>query len=359
VNVPIDRSALSRCVRSAPPRIAVFLAACVVASPASGQTAPDSVVLRNGNIVHGEVQGLSRGKLAFDTDAMDVVSVDWDDILFLTSELFFEVTDIDGRLLYGRLASTDRPRVLVVMGDETVNLPFAAVVGIRGLAQAFWDKTSGYVDLGANLARANNLRSLRLKGHTTFEGQRWAIDLDAETYYQSQTSTGATEVIDERTSRNSGTLTGRRFLNGLWAATTSLQAETNEELSLDLRTLMSLGGRYNIIRNQGLEFYVGASAVFNRERFVGEDTGKSGEAKVTLGFDMFDLGDIDVYMLLEGYEAPASGRVRANLDGRIAWEVIDDFTIGVSATERYDSMPAETAEKRDFQYSLTLGWSWG
>lgn len=321
---------------------------------------PDSVVLRNGDVLHGEVKELRRGKLSFDTDAMDIVSVDWDDILFVTSSAFFEVTDIGGDLHFGQLAPTDRSRtVAVTLDGETTNLPFTAVVAMRSLATDFWSKTSGYLDLGVNLARANDLRSLLLQGHMTFEGRIWELDLDAETYYQSQTSVGATELVAQRTSRNSGTVTGRRFLNGRWAVTTSLQTESNEELSLDVRTLVSLGARYNIIRNQGLELYTGLSAVYNGERFSGEEGVRSGEAKMTVGFDMFDVGDLDIYLMLEGYETPTTGRVRANVNGRIAWELIDDFTIGLSAVERYDSNPAETAEKRDFQYGFTLGWTWG
>ena len=317
-------------------------------------------MLRNGDVLHGEVEELTRGKLSFDTDAMDIVSVDWDDILFVTSTGFFEVTDVEGRFHFGSLAPTELERVLAVTLDgQTTNLPFSAVVEARPLALDFWSKTSGYVDFGVALARANDLRSLLLQFHSTFAGRIWELDFDGETYYQSQSSIVATEVVDERTSRNSGTVTGRRFLNGNWAITTSVQGETNQELSLDLRTLFALGGRYNIIRNQGMELYAGASAVFNRERFTGERGERSGEAKVSLGFDMFDMGDLDIYLLFEGYEAPKTGRIRANLNSRVAWDIIADFTIGISVVERYDSDPAETAEKRDFQYGLTLGWTWG
>jgi hypothetical protein len=320
----------------------------------------DSVVLRNGDVLHGEVKELSRGKLAFDTDAMDIVSIDWDDILFVTSVEFFEVTDISGQVYYGQVVASDQERLLsVAMETTTLGLPFSEVVAMRSLADGFWSKTSGFVDLGSNLSRANDLRSLLLKGHMSFDGPVWQVDLDAETYYQSQTAKGETEVVEEQTSRNSLTFTGRRFINGRWAVAMSFQGETNEELSLDYRGLASLGPRYNIIRNQGLEFHVGLSAVFNRERFVDAAAEKSGEAKAAVGFDMFDVGDLDVYLFLEGYHALNSSRVRANLNGRVAWEIIDDFTIGLSALERYDSKPGEEAQKRDFQYSLTLGWTWG
>ena len=36
----------------------------------------DRVILRNGNIIDGEVKSMSRGKLQFDTDAMNIVSIE-------------------------------------------------------------------------------------------------------------------------------------------------------------------------------------------------------------------------------------------------------------------------------------------
>jgi hypothetical protein len=74
---------------------------------------------------------------------------------------------------------------------------------------------------------------------------------------------------------------------------------------------------------------------------------------------MFDVGNLDIYTQVDGYVSPADGRYRANLDGRISWEIVDDFFIGLNGIERYDSSPGVDASKRDFQYGFTVGWSWG
>ena len=331
-------------------------------SPEAVDGATDRVILGNGNVLDGEVQSMSRGRLQFDTEATDVMSIDWDDISYLSSALIFEVTDVTGHLYYGSLSFTDRERVLVVtLGDETVNLPFAVIVELRNLAESFWAKTSGYVDLGVNIARANDLRSTLLKGLFDFNGRVWEVDLTGEVYFQSQQSSTAPDgtTTKDQTSRNSLTLEGRRNFSGFWAGTTSAQTEANEELSLERRLLFSVGGRYNIVRNQGLELYAGGSAVFNAERFAGQERTETGEVKLTLGFDMFDVGDIDIYVQGVGFLARRLERYRVNVDGRIAWEIVDDFSIGASVVERFDSNPANGARKRDFQYGLTVGWTWG
>jgi hypothetical protein len=348
---------------------AAALLASARAGEVSGQEIPsqppgvDRVVLLNGNVLDGEVLGMSRGKLEFDTDAMNVVSIDWSDIALVSSHQIFEITDVTGSLYYGDLGfSQDRRRVLVVtLGDEVRSLPFSAVVELRSLEESFWAKTSGFIDVGINLARANKLRSSLLKGQFRYGGRIWEVDLNAESYFQSQLSEGSDPSASSttQTSRNSVTLEGRRNISGLWAATTSGRTESNEELSLDSRVLLTVGARYNIVRNQELELHAGASAVFNAEQFTGEQRVESGEVKFTLGFDMFDLGDVDVYTLGEGFITRGLERYRLNLDARISWEIFNDFTIGANAVERYDSSPANGAAKRDFQYGLTVGWTWG
>ncbi len=72
------------------------------------------------------------------------------------------------------------------------------------------------------------------------------------------------------------------------------------------------------------------------------------------------MGDTDVYATLATYTTPRDGgRFRINLDARIAWEIISNFTIGLNVIERYDSKPPSVdAPKRDYQYALSIGWSW-
>jgi hypothetical protein len=44
---------------------------------------------------------------------------------------------------------------------------------------------------------------------------------------------------------------------------------------------------------------------------------------------------------------------------RLAWEIFNDFTVSFNMAERYDSQPPTEDTGRDFNYGLSLGWSWG
>jgi hypothetical protein len=336
------------------------LLVCLLPRPIEAQTA-DTVILKSGHPVIGEIKDLRRGNLSFDTEEMDVVSIDWDDIASVISPRVLEVYLATGDKFAGRLSAAAPAELVVVGATRTDTIPFAQIVEIRAFEQGFWDRTNGFVDLGTNIARANNLASFLFGGQFNYRGPRWGFNITTDFYRQRQETTDTTGVTTEQsTSRSSLSLLGERYIGTRWAAAISGTAEQNEELQLDSRYLGQLGAAYRIIRNQGMEFGVGAGGTINDEQFVGSPRSTTGEILVGAVFDMFDVGDFDLYTSVQTFSNPSDGgRFRLNIDGRIAWEIISDFTIGVTVVERYDSSPpSPTAATRDYQYSLTFGWSW-
>ena len=333
----------------------------LAAAPLSAQV-QDTVTLRSGNLVVGEIKSLRRGNLSFDTEEMDIVKIDWEDIALLTSSDLFEVTLVSGVLFLGSLRSADTA-VLVIVGPARADtVPFEEVVEIGPIETGFFARTNGFIDVGTNLARANHMASVLANGRFSYRSPKWGFDVKGESYWQRQESVSEFEdTTTQRTSRNSASLTVNRFIGGKWALTGSGAVEQNQELKLDLRFLAFAGGVYQIIQNQGLELSAAAGATVNSEEYAGEGRSASGEILAMVRFDAFDVGDLDLYTELTTFTHPGDeGRLRAEFDARVAWEIIDDFTIGLNVTESYDSRPPSAeATKRDFQYAFSIGWNWG
>jgi hypothetical protein len=332
----------------------------IFAGPVRAQQ-QDTVILRSGNPVIGEVQSLRRGSLAFDTDEMDVVKIDWDDIALVRSASYFEVTLSSGAQYFGSLAGADTARLVVVGVGRSDTLAFQDVVEIASIEQGFFARTNGFIDLGTNLARANRLASLLVKGRFNYSGPKWGFGVTGESYWQRQQTVGeANDTTTQTTKRNAFGLSVNRSLGARWVIVGSGQLEQNQELELDRRLLGSVGGGYQILRNHGVEWYVGAGGAVNDERYLDEEPNTTAEIQVITGFDAFDIGDVDLYTKVTTYSSPADGgRFRMDIDARIAWEIFGDFTIGLNVTERFDSSPpSATAAKRDYQYALSVGWSW-
>lgn len=336
-----------------------LLAALVPVTNLCAQT-QDTVILRSGYSVIGEVKSLKRGNLEFDTEEMDLVKIDWADVAFVISNSFYKIELTSGAEYFGSLAGADTG-VLIIVGPVTDTIPFSEVIVIRQLESGFWVRTNGFLDVGTNFARANSLRSILGKGRFAYRGRKWGFDVNAETYWQSQeTTSDQGDTVKTSTTRNTVSSGVTRFFGARWAANAHGQVEQNEELNLDRRFLGDLSGAYQFIRNQGIELSVGAGAALNAEQFTGEAKVQSVEALVSVMFDAFDIGDVDIFTSLATYSNPrGGGRFRLNLDARIAWEIFSDFSIGLNVTERYDSAPPSVnAQKRDYQYTFSIGWSW-
>ena len=94
-------------MRRVAPHVALLVAVLATSIRAGDKT--DMILFKNGDRLTGEVKTLDRGKMSFDTDALGVIKVEWDDIAQLYSTMTFEVALEDGERLYGSLAETTRP----------------------------------------------------------------------------------------------------------------------------------------------------------------------------------------------------------------------------------------------------------
>jgi len=84
------------------------------------------VVLVNGNNLNGEIMGLSRGKLDFETDDAGRLSIEWLKVVRVTSTFTYEVETAAGRCA---------PFEEIVSQEADVGLesPLACGVGCRAL----------------------------------------------------------------------------------------------------------------------------------------------------------------------------------------------------------------------------------
>ncbi|MDH3586936.1 MAG: hypothetical protein OEQ30_07595, partial [Gammaproteobacteria bacterium] len=80
----------------------------------------DVVLLVNGNTITGEIKSLEFGALRYSTDSMGTVSVDWEDIVSITTKQTLQLEVSDGTRYFGRLDSADERfeiKVITLSGD--------------------------------------------------------------------------------------------------------------------------------------------------------------------------------------------------------------------------------------------------
>ena len=73
-------------------RLTILIAAlAAVSAPATAADQTDIVVFDNGDRLTGEFKSLERGRLRFNTEATDTISIEWDNVAYLSSNQNIQV----------------------------------------------------------------------------------------------------------------------------------------------------------------------------------------------------------------------------------------------------------------------------
>lgn len=342
--------------RRSPARTALLISPVLyllVANPVAAQKT-DVVILANGDHITGEIKKLDRGKLSYSTDDMGTLSIEWEKIVRITSRDYFEVEVISGLRYFGYLEPADTGEVVVTLDQLSDTLDLARVVRIDPIETDFWKRFSGHIDLGFTYQRANRIVQLTVSGEVNHRTEKWSQRLSFSSYLQDQKDASSTK-------RNSLTFLGQRFLARKWSAFVGGSLEQNQELSLDLRALFSAGGGLYLVQTNRAIADVLAGLTVTDEKFAGAAE-RTNSLEALFGgeyyYFRFDSPKVDVSTQLFAYPSLTDfGRVRADLNFYVSYEILSDFTIGLTIFDNFDSRPpSEAAAKNDFGTTLSIGW---
>jgi hypothetical protein len=331
-----------------------FVLALAVASPLAAQKT-DIVTLHNGDKITGEIKELDHAKLKYSTDDISTIYIEWKKIARLTSKDYFEVELQRGLRFYGTLAEPARDGVLVVAltASSTDTIDMARVVKITPIKATFWTRLDGNVDVGFSYASANSVFQLNITTTVKYRGQKWSSRFDYSSYWQDTDSTAGTK-------RNNASLNATRLLQHKWRGLGYVSAESNEELNLDLRTTLGVGGVFKAVQTNSSLLDFSAGPLVTRELFLDNP-----DPKVSLEFAFggeyeafrFDDPELDFIVNLQVIPSITTwGRVRINLDSKLRYELISDFYIGFSVYDAFDSRAGDEGAQNDLNTTLSLGY---
>jgi len=343
--------------RSAPLAAAALL--LVLARPATAQKA-DTLLLRNGDRIIGEVKQLENGLLEYKTDNIGIISVKWDRVVSLTSRWYYEVEDRRGIRYFGTFARPDSTGYLAVALTGVTPVPLSDVVRINRIKQTrFWSRIDGYLDVGFSFAKSNKTLQLTSNLEATYLLRSWSINLKGDLFVQRQSDASPTQrwSIQPNVIR----LMGRRWLLGGQG-----RLQHNGELGLDLRTLVSLGGGRQFVQTNSHDAAALVGLAAQREWYVdstqvsGERVTDNLEAAVSGSYRAFryDSPQLDATATAQVYPSLTDlGRVRLEGEFRIRYEVLKDFFITPAFQISMDSRPPNPdTPKSDYTTTLSISW---
>jgi hypothetical protein len=313
------------------------------------------VVLVNGDRITGEVKELAYGQLKFATDGMGTLYIEWAKIASLTTTRTLQVEMLDGRRLIGNGAARgETSATLRLSGAAPQDLPLGEVARITALdTGSGLERLYGSLSVGYSFTQASDVQVFNLGTSVGSRGQRvhWRVSLDAQLTSQ-----------QEAPSSQRATLAGsrERFMADGWYREATMSFTRNQELGLDLRSLIGGGvGRY-IVRHADTEWRAGVGLAASAEALTDGSRRESVELQLGTTFNIFrfDAPRMDLaasLMLLPSLSE--SGRVRGEAALRLRREMVEDLFLEVSLYDSYDNRTVAGTRSNDWGLATSLGYS--
>ena len=326
-----------------------------LADPALSASKTDVVVFVNGDRLTGEVKSLERGRLRFKTDATDTISIEWDDVAYLSSDQNVQVETVAGQRYLGSLQRADGPGQTIVRTEAgVIELSSMDVVLMTPIEERGVNRLDGDVTAGYSFAQASDIKQLHFGLDMNYRTETRIIRLQAD-------ATTSDSADNESSQRESLDLTYQRLFPNRWLAGGVLSLNRNDELGLDLRTSIGAGGGRILRQTNTSNLSLEGGLLFSRENVAGGlPSEETIEAYTTLKWDWFRYDSPELDLVTELQIIPnltESGRVRGELDIALRWELIEDLFWELSFYDSYDSDPVVVgAEKNDYGVNTSLGW---
>jgi len=318
------------------------------------QAQKDSLILKNGDVIVGEIKSMDKGVLTIETDySKKDFTVEWSGIKEIFSKSHFLVTLKNGQRINGTVESAEAGKKIIINGDDgsKTETTLEEMVYLKGLKSDFWSRAHASIDLGLSFTKANNLKQFNARSNLGYMADKWQLDLFYDDTRSSQDSVAETK-------RTEGGITGKYFLQKDWYLAASLNFLSNTEQALNLRTTGKLGvGKYLVHTNKQY-WGLGAGLSLNNESFTNGTASRSSlEGYFGSELNLFDIGDLSLLSSIWAYPSfTESGRWRTDFNFDAKYDLPLDFYIKLGFTLNYDNRPAVKGKETDYVLVFSIGW---
>lgn len=334
------------------PRHTVLLLFVFVINNAAAQR--DSMILKNGDVIVGEIKSLEKGILTVKTVySKNDFAIEWSGILEIYSKSVFLITLTNGTRFNGSFKTIKDKNIIVIETHEgkQAETSLADIVFLKGLKSDFWSRADANIDLGFTFTKANNLRQFSVRSGFGYLADKWQLNL----YYNDVRSKQDNVA---QTKRTEGGPNFKYFLQKDWYLNASLNFLSNTEQALKLRTTGKLGAGNYIVHTNKSYWGVGGGLSYNNESFT-NNTEKRNSLEGFAGseLNLFDIGDLSLLSSLYIYPSiTESGRLRTDFTVDSKYDLPLDFYIKIGLTLNYDNKPAIIGNETDYVFIFSIGW---
>ena len=317
----------------------------------------DAVLLVNGNTITGEIKSFEFGALRYSTDSMGTVTIDWEDIVSITTKQTLQVEVSDGTRYFGTLDSAeDRFQIKVRTRGQEIDLHTSQIVRMVPIdaEESFWERLDGSFALGFDSEKSSNVTTLRTTADIAYRTRQYLVGLQA-------TVNNTTQAEDETRNRTNIRGNYQRFRNNRWFTDWFAGWERHDELGILSR--VSGGGalgRFLVQTNRNQLSLTGGLNVTSTD-FTGDDPStETIEGRIQVRYLHRNLDPeanitftTNIFPLLEDLS-----QYRAESELIFRREFVEDLFFDVTLSHSYTTTPPTGAEKADYTLTTSIGYSW-
>jgi putative salt-induced outer membrane protein YdiY len=320
----------------------------------------DTIIMKNGDRLTGEVKRLEQGVLYIETDYFSgSVGVDWMQVERVESTANYQVVLNDGRRLAGTISKVEEQAApdkdfKVLAPELDARVSGRDVVEIESQKKTFWTQLKGSINFGYSFTSGNNQSSLSTAANAEYTAGRWAAGVNYNASYSGQSGGTTTNLFQVQAA-------GERFLNRNSFVLGLSDFLHSSQQDLNLRTTLGGGyGRYLIRTNQNeLRWLIGTDYTHARyQSQLAQPTQQNVELLVGGEYRLFHFDRYAVQSQFLVFPGMSDfGRVRFTANNTLTVKLSNNFHLNFSFWDNFDSRPPLNAQKNAAGLSTGLGWT--
>lgn len=315
----------------------------------------DTIVLKNGDRLIGEIKAMKQAVLTIETDYSDSdFKVEWGNITQLQSKRHFLVRLKDGTRINSTFEKDPKnpDKIIMTNEDGPFDVVIRDIVYIQALKDKFFSRFTTSLSLGYNYTKSSNLEQITIRSNIVYNSTYWKFINDFNLVYNSQDDTKDIQNID-------GSIAGSHYLKDNWFAVLQVEFLSNDEQKLELRTTTKPGAGKYFLYTRTMYLASAAGLAWNNEKFSDAlNTNRNSlETFFDLELNLFDMGDLSMVTKLTAYPSlTESSRIRSSFDFDIKYDLPLNFFIKGGLSHNFDNKPVEGASSSNYVIQTTFGW---
>ena len=335
---------------------AAYVVVLVLLMPAPGfADYTDTVVLKNGNRITGNIKSMAEGQLLFDTDAMGTVTIKFDKVAEILSSTPMEIETVAGDQYFGKLEKPLQAQQIEIRSDtSTESIAIDDLVHIIPIGESFWKRLQGSMSAGFSYTKSSDVAQFSFSGNVLYQARHNQLALNYTNIVTNQ---------DSGTSQQLFTRLGYRYQPGeYWYGLGFLSFQRNQELGVDGRGVLGAGGGRTLFQSNRGALSINGGIDLNLEN-SGSSENSSMEAFTGIEYSLYKYSAMQSNLVISAIAFPSlteSGRLRWQVDTAWRQELFNNIFWNWTFYASGDNDPPESAASNsDYGVITSLGWTFG